>query len=52
MEINLTLAQWEELRKLVRQGRRAEQVFGTVTVENNAISIEVKDDGVDIILSD
>ena len=52
MEINLSLAQWEELKKLVRTGRRSEQVFGLTKVESNTISIEVKPATVDIILSD
>lgn len=52
MEINLTLAQWEELKKLIRVGRRAEQAFGTVVIENASTSIEVKENTVDIILSD
>jgi len=53
MQIELTPAQWEELKDLVHVARRAEAKLGsTVEVANSATSVEVEADKTTITLSD
>ncbi len=51
MEIILTIEQWEHLKKIVTQGRRSENMLSRpIEISNVNISIEIKADGVKIIL--
>ena len=53
MEIVLTIAQWQYLKKIVAQGKRAETTLSKpVEVTNAKVGIEVETDAVTITLPD
>lgn len=53
MKIELTLAQWAYLKKIVTQGKRAETVLDKpIEVTNESVGIEIDTDAVTITLPD
>lgn len=53
MEVKLTSAQWESLKRLVRQGEMGQAALGVpVEVVNGDEKIEITSDEVTIVLAD
>lgn len=53
MEIELTIAQWQYLQKIVVQGKRAESTLSKpIEVANENVSIEIEAEIVKITLPD